>query len=274
MATTDTDVPVTPIYAIAITPTGAVVDGHTLFTATSEAARVAALAEIRVKAALHGRSVRVNAYELDGTVLPLVVAVDGTVITLPSPHPEPAPTPPNRVPGALVEPEPDPGSTQPDDEWTGPLPHSYQDHYAKLWNMGVSGDLPAALTSAWDLEKQFTTTFGPRHPYTVRVLTVRAWLTLRQHRGSPGTVRLLIYTALCRREAQAQPAAETDRLITTALGEWQQLTAGTPTYAMDLSSHLLRLMGHLPQQAAQVEQWVEEHRMSLAHLEHDGWPAP
>ncbi|MGO4431114.1 hypothetical protein AB4Z54_73130, partial [Streptomyces sp. MCAF7] len=94
MSITDPDqVPATPIYTITINETGtAAIDGQPIPTPgnTPDEARVAALAEIRVKAALHGRPVRVIAKEPDAA-WPMIVDADGNVTTLDTPHPTPNP---------------------------------------------------------------------------------------------------------------------------------------------------------------------------------------
>ncbi|MGW4253367.1 hypothetical protein [Streptomyces californicus] len=94
--TTDT-IPRTPVYTITIASSGAaMVDGEDVTAPGTDhqAARVAALAEVRIKAALHGRPVRAIVKDVDGTALHLVVGVDGTTTTLAHPHPTPAePTP-------------------------------------------------------------------------------------------------------------------------------------------------------------------------------------
>ncbi|MFI7329671.1 hypothetical protein ACIBQ3_34160 [Streptomyces rubiginosohelvolus] len=91
--TTDT-IPLTPVYTITIASNGAaMVDGEDVTAPGTDhqAARLAALAEVRIKAALHGRPVRATVKDTDGTALPLVVDIDGTTTTLAHPHPAPAP---------------------------------------------------------------------------------------------------------------------------------------------------------------------------------------
>ncbi|MEV7659901.1 hypothetical protein AB0O39_37800 [Streptomyces anulatus] len=95
--TTITDtIPDTPVYTITIGSSGAaMVDGADVTTPGTDhrTARLAALAEVRIKAAMYGRPVRATVKDADGTSLPLVVDVDGTTTTLAHPHPVP-PVPP------------------------------------------------------------------------------------------------------------------------------------------------------------------------------------
>ncbi|MFF9922787.1 hypothetical protein ACF1HG_35345 [Streptomyces globisporus] len=96
MTTTSTDtIPLAPVYTITIASNGAaMVDGEDVTAPGTDhqAARLAALAEVRIKAALHGRPVRATVKDTDGTALPLVVDIDGTTTTLAHPHPTPPAT--------------------------------------------------------------------------------------------------------------------------------------------------------------------------------------
>ncbi|MFI6143396.1 hypothetical protein ACIBCC_35045 [Streptomyces griseus] len=92
MAITDT-IPAVPVYTITIASSGAaMVDGVEVTAPGTDhqAARLAVLAEVRIKAAMYGRPVRATVKDVDGTSLPLVVDVDGTTTTLAHPHPVPA----------------------------------------------------------------------------------------------------------------------------------------------------------------------------------------
>ncbi|MER8267977.1 hypothetical protein ABT007_27695 [Streptomyces griseus] len=92
MAITDT-IPAVPVYTITIASSGAaMVDGVEVTAPGTDhqAARLAVLAEVRIKAAMYGRPVRATVKDVDGTSLPLVVDVDGTTTALAHPHPVPA----------------------------------------------------------------------------------------------------------------------------------------------------------------------------------------
>ncbi|MFD9593071.1 tetratricopeptide repeat protein [Kitasatospora sp. NPDC059973] len=88
-------VPATPVYTIILTTLGtAQVDGEEVYVPAGGNPRLAALAEVRIKAAFHGRPVRAIAKDVDGSVVPLIVAVNGSVALLTRPHPPgPAPVP-------------------------------------------------------------------------------------------------------------------------------------------------------------------------------------
>jgi len=93
-------IPPTPIYTITVHSDGTTtLDGEEITGPGGgiDAARVAALAEVRIKAAFLGRPVRVTAKEANGSAWPLIVDTDGGVTTLDRPHPipprQPAPAP-------------------------------------------------------------------------------------------------------------------------------------------------------------------------------------
>ncbi|MGO4430401.1 hypothetical protein AB4Z54_69485, partial [Streptomyces sp. MCAF7] len=74
----------------------------------------------------------------------------------------------------------------------------------------------AAIITADHLETALAEKYGPHHPHTLNVRTVRAWLTLRQGTEWAETTELIIQTALLRKEAKAQPEADTRRCIKNA----------------------------------------------------------
>ncbi|MEH6375918.1 hypothetical protein V7793_16500, partial [Streptomyces sp. KLMMK] len=92
---TDLDsVPLTPVYTIVINAMGgASIDGEPVEDLPGADARTSALSEIRVRAALRGHPIRINAKEPDGSVWPLIVDHDGAVTPMPGPHPTPPPAP-------------------------------------------------------------------------------------------------------------------------------------------------------------------------------------
>ncbi|MGW2895916.1 hypothetical protein ACWDAO_15175 [Streptomyces sp. NPDC001212] len=244
---TDPDtVPATPIYTITVGSNGAAsLDGEEITGPGGDPAeaRVAALAEVRIKAALRGRPVRVNAKEADGSTWPLIVAVDGSVTTLDHPHPTPPPPAPEPAqappaprsdpyagdftvkirrdhapadaavrrpadPRAWVTGGQMPAAAPVADEWAAPLPASFR----ILWGQLIAqehaarqgtGTLADAILTADHLETALTQQYGPQHPYTVNTMTVRAWLTLRNTTAWAETVELLVETAQRRREVKA-----------------------------------------------------------------------
>ncbi|MFH9355163.1 hypothetical protein [Kitasatospora sp. NPDC017646] len=109
-------VPASPVYTITLTSSGtALLDGAEIPVppgADLHEARVAALREVQIKAALRDRPVRAIAKEPTGTVWHLIVSVDGRAITLAHPHPRPATPAPQPPPAAPppppVHPQPQP----------------------------------------------------------------------------------------------------------------------------------------------------------------------
>lgn len=283
-------VPATPIYTITVSSNGAAsLDGEEITGPGNDPAeaRVAALAEVRIKAALRGRPVRVNAKEADGSTWPLIVAVDGSVTTLDHPHPTPppapAPTPPQAPPS--TPPADESTTTTPRnqaparmtgeqvpaapaaDEWAAPLPGEYR----LLWRQLVAqehaarqetGSLADAIVTAHHLETSLTQQYGPQHPYTVNVMTVRAWLTLRNTVAWAETVELLVETAQRRRETRAQPQSDTELLIRNAHAAWRKLRQEDPESARELAEPLLNLLETIPtevgaRRARDVVHWIE-----------------
>ncbi|MFD0409177.1 Gfo/Idh/MocA family oxidoreductase [Kitasatospora sp. NPDC127116] len=96
-------VPVTPVCTIS---GEAQVEGEEVHPPEGGNVRRPALAEVRVKAALHDQPVRVTAAEADGSSWHAVVPVDCSVTTLDQPHPESArpAMPRNQVPAPAAAP--------------------------------------------------------------------------------------------------------------------------------------------------------------------------
>ncbi|MDJ0345563.1 hypothetical protein QMK19_34005 [Streptomyces sp. H10-C2] len=291
MTTTDPDtVPAAPVYTITVTSTGqAIIDGEPIPTATTtpDAARIAALAEITIKAALHGRPVRVLAKEADGSVWPLIVAVNGSVTTLSTPHPTPAPpaapapaqatpqraryippaptqAPTPASPREQQQPQPAPLAA-PEPDWTRPPPAepyaaAIRDHHAER----AAGDYPAALASAERLASQLAEQFGPHHPHTVNMLTGWAWLGTQAWGSRSESIELydltelLLRTAQRRQEASA-PHAETAQCVSNAYTAWRQLGLQDPESARDLSNALLGVLETAKNEELSkgVIQWIE-----------------
>ncbi|MFB7012287.1 MULTISPECIES: hypothetical protein [unclassified Streptomyces] len=284
MTITDPDqIPATPIYTITVSSTGvAAVNGEEVTEPGLDpnTARVRALAEVRIKAAFHGRPVRVLAKEADGAAWPLIVDVNGDVMTLDRPHPEPpapAPVParvspaPRPAPAAdeytvTIPPEEVPqwatsgtqarAAQQPAQgagpsglpEWGAPLPPQYASAWAELVAHERAGRLVEAIVAAAQLETVLADTFGPLAPPTVNVLTVRAAFTLRRVEETEDwaeTMELLVQTAQRRREAGA-PEDETQRVISNAHAAWIRLAVEDPEYARETAEPVLVLLGDTP----------------------------
>ncbi|MFJ4880721.1 hypothetical protein ACIP93_36670 [Streptomyces sp. NPDC088745] len=288
MTITDPDqIPATPIYTITVSSNGvATVNGEKVTEAGLDAneARVRALAEVRIKAAFHGRPVRVLAKEADGAAWPLIVDVNGDVMTLDRPHPTaPAPVPAQAPPAAPsspaapVEPvvthvpEPAPQRTAvgtqprtapqpatPDagrataavpPEWAAPLPPQYASVWAELVAHERAGRLVEAIVAAAQIETALAGAFGPLAPPTVNVMTTRAAFTVRRVEETEDwaeTLELLVQTAQRRREAGA-PEDETQRVISNAHAVWIRLAVEDPEYARETAEPVLVLLGDVPE---------------------------
>ncbi|MFD0270865.1 hypothetical protein ACFVGY_30520 [Streptomyces sp. NPDC127106] len=255
-------VPLSPVFTITLTSSGvATLDGEEVSAPglTPEQARLAALAEVRIKAAFHGRPVRVVAKEATG-VWPLIVDVDGSVTTLDQPHPTAAPTPapaphaPARaVPMPRLDTPPLATETQQPshgiggDDWTGPLPATYRVRMEGLRAQDEAGALADAIVTAYRIETDLAQEYGPKHPHTLNMMTLRAGLTVRSTATDghwADTAELLIETAERRRDAGAPPA-ETIRVIANAHAVWRKLREQDPETARELASRLLDIIDAL-----------------------------
>ncbi|MFJ3673670.1 hypothetical protein ACIPSE_45235 [Streptomyces sp. NPDC090106] len=288
-----TAVPLTPIYTITVTATGAAsVNGEEITGPGFDpaAARIAALAEIRIKAAFAGRPVRVIAKEADGAAWPLIVAEDGTVTTLGHPHPTPAPEPAMppmpapRVPQFLDageptvamrrEERPDWKGQDPEriartasglDLWSASLPAEFGLLWAQLTTRVQAGAYPDGATTAGHLETALKQQYGPHHAYSINIASVRAWLTLLSatHTNEwAEATELLVETAQRRHEAKAPDTSETARTIRNAHGSWLLLIQQDGETARDLADALLTLLAFLPapehrRRAQSVVGWIE-----------------
>lgn len=311
-------VPPTPLYVITLVAGGATINGEPVAVSSSDpqAARMAALAEIRVKAAYAGRPVRVLAKEMDGSAWPMIVDADGNVTTLNAPHPAPEPAPHrafptpaphapapraphpapttlppaslmphtpaspapvptphtangshggpvNATPSHAAAPPVPPAAPQTAAEWTAPLPPAHEPALARVRAAEEGGDLPAAVVAAEELERALEAQYGPLHPYTVNVLTLRAMLTARQGVDWYETVELLITTAMRRADAGAQPESETTRAVHNAHGAWRMLAREDPEGAMELCEPLVKMLTHFGEEkrTQHVLNWVDKTRM-------------
>ncbi|MDO0939230.1 hypothetical protein QQY66_48890 [Streptomyces sp. DG2A-72] len=304
-------VPATPVYTITLNANGAAAVNGQEVTGPGldpDEARLLALGEVRVKAALHGRPVRVLAKDADGTAWPLIVATDGTVTTLDRPHPvppppapQPAPPPPSsgrhpysdadeftvamrrETPPAFMghghqttagqTPAPRAAETNAwghpvPEEWNSPLPEEYRAPWEQLATHQRAGALAEAIVTAYQLETDLTKQFGPLHPHTVNVLTVRAWLTLAStahtHEWAE-TTELLVETAQRQRDAMA-PQEESARVLRNAHGAWRLLRDQDAESAREIAEPLLNLLVAFPspshaeanaRRARDIIHWIE-----------------
>ncbi|MFF0561487.1 hypothetical protein [Streptomyces sp. NPDC004266] len=255
-------VPAEPIYTVTLTATGAYIDGEPVpgATADPEESRRAALGEIYVKAALHGRPVRFLAKEADGTTWPMIMDTSGNVLTLTTPHPAPPapPAPAPRPPAA--PPSPTPPAAQTAHDWTAPLPTAYQPLYDNLQTAANAGNLTEAVALAAKLEEALTADYGPLHPHTVNMLTLRASLTLHHRADWYETVELLVHTALRRREAGAQPAQDTVSAVRNAHAAWRALAKEDAEGATELAPLVAGMLEQFGEdrRTRDVLRWVEE----------------
>ncbi|MBT2482929.1 hypothetical protein [Streptomyces sp. ISL-94] len=261
-------VPATPVHTITLTTSGVSIDGEPVSVPPGDlpAARRAALAEIRVRAALRGRPVRVTAKEPDGSAWPLVVDPDGNVTTLSAPHPG---VPPQARPAGAAGPPSGPAASAPPAptgtprpvaaEWGAPLPDTHQDAWARLWAAHRAGDTHTAIALAERTEAALEAEYGPLHPHTVHVLSARAWLTLARRGDLPATVELLVHTALRRRRAGAEPRTETAQVAGNAHAAWRLLAKEDPRRALELSAPLVDVLTELGwrSRTQDVVRWVE-----------------
>ncbi|MFZ4138517.1 hypothetical protein [Streptomyces koyangensis] len=275
MTITDPDtVPANPVYTITVSSNGvAAVNGERVTEPgldTTEA-RVRALAEVRIKAAFHGRPVRVLAKEADGTAWPLIVDADGDVVTLDRPHPiSPAPAPvPAQAPPAAHGSPPVGSSFVPlaseearrvmataPSEWAAPLPPQYASAWAELVAHERAGRLTEAIAAADQLETALADAFGPLAPPTVNMMTTRSTFTARraveEMEDWAPAVELLVETAQRRREAGA-PEDETQRVISNMHAAWARLALEDPEGARETAETVLALLGDRPQNKRRVE---------------------
>ncbi|MBT2384059.1 hypothetical protein [Streptomyces sp. ISL-11] len=264
---TDLDsVPLTPVYTIVISTAGqATIEGEPVEPLPGQDARTSALADIRVRAALRGHPIRINAKEPDGTVWPLIVDHDGAVTPLSAPHPVPLPAPVRPAPAPVAEPvrpapTPAPAPTpvraaapaqppvppqpapapQPPAGWQSALPAHHAPRFARIVAAELAGDLAAAGVAAKELEAAVDREYGPLHPHTIGALGTRAWLSLLLQDDWAAATRLHLRTAE-RRDTARAPLAETRRTLRNAHAAWRRLAATDAAEAEEIRPELLRV---------------------------------
>ncbi|MCY0963410.1 hypothetical protein [Streptomyces sp. H27-H5] len=250
-------VPPTPIFTITVSAHGAAsVDGEEITAPglTSAEARVAALAEIRIKAAYHGRPVRVLAKEADGTAWPLIVGVDGAVTTVSGPHPT-APAEHSRAPKApdVTAPAPSPQDSDREQPSTPPtpgpvgawIPGPHRPLWETLVAQETSGALVEAIITADRLESELSQQYGPQHRYTLHALSIRAWLTLRHTTEWAETTELLIEAGERLLAAGTPALADSIKVVRNAHGAWRTLRDEDSETAREFAPTLLALFDTL-----------------------------
>ncbi|MFI9005530.1 hypothetical protein [Streptomyces sp. NPDC053541] len=243
-----------------------------------------ALAEVRIRAAYHGRPVRALAKEPDGSAWPLIVDIDGSVTVLDRPHPVetpaptaatpaptrrraepvPAPAPPVPAPAppvpAPAPPVPAPATPVPAPagplgDWTADLPPALSSAWAQLITQERAGHLAEAILAAEHLEHALAQHYGPDHVAPVHVLTFRAWLTLRLGDSWAETTALLV-EAVQRRQGAPVPQDETDRLARNAHAAWRRLTEQDPDYAREIASDVMDLLDPDDKRSHDIVRWL------------------
>ncbi|MFE5548580.1 hypothetical protein ACFQ71_32810 [Streptomyces sp. NPDC056534] len=257
-------VPAEPTYTITLTATGAYIGGEPVpgASADPEESRRAALREIYVKAALHGRPVRLVAKEADGTTWPMIMDTGGSITTLHAPHPTPpAPAAP---PSAAPPPTAPAVPPQPTHDWAAPLPAAYQALYDDLRAAENAGRLPEAVVIAARLEEELASGYGPLHPHAVNIATLHASLMLRQGTDWYATAELLVHTALRRREADAQPLQDTVSTARNAHAAWRSLAREDAEGAAGIAEKVAGMLEQFGEdrRTRDVLTWVEANAMT------------
>ena len=106
------------------------------------------------------------------------------------------------------------------------------------------------------LETALVRQYGTHHPYTVRVLITRAWLTLRNGAEWAEVTELLLDAAERRQEVKAQPEADTVRTTRNAHAAWCRLRVEDPETALELCERLLGFLDGDELRAGDIVWWV------------------
>lgn len=169
-----------------------------------------------------------------GNVLTLHPAPPAPIRPLAPPTPVPAPPAPAPVPPAPAAPD-----------WTTPLPAAVEPAYAALRAAEHAGDFAQAVTLSAKLEADLEAQYGPLHPYTVNMLSLRASLALRQGADWYEVVELLVHTAIRRRDAHAQPVQDTLTTARNAHAAWRTLMKEDAEGAAELAGAVAEMLEQL-----------------------------
>ncbi|WP_392895803.1 hypothetical protein [Streptomyces sp. LN699] len=130
------------------------------------------------------------------------------------------------------------------------VPDAHREAWTTLWAAHAAGDLPEAFAEAHQLERALEAEYGHLYPCTVTVLTARAWLTLCRRSDWPGTVELLITTALRRHSIGARPQTDTARAARNAHAVWRlEVLPVDPQTALGLADPLADMLAILGEPA-------------------------
>ncbi|MFF9691318.1 hypothetical protein [Streptomyces sp. NPDC014623] len=168
----------------------------------------------------------------------MIMDTGGNVLTLHAPHPAPTTSAPPPAPTAPVPAPPAPAAP----DWTAPLPPDAEPAYTALRTAERTGDLAQAVALATKLEADLESQYGPLHPYTVNLLSLRASLVLRQGDDWYEVVDLLVRTANRRRDAHAQPVQDTLTTARNAHAAWRSLIREDAKGAAELAGTVAEML--------------------------------
>lgn len=230
-------VPVLPVYTVLLTAHGTTVDGELVETLPAHDDRMAALAELRRRAALRGRPVRATGKDPDGRVEHFIISPDGEV--LPLPHGHPAPPPPARPPQPGPVRRPQPSAPQPQ-----------QPEPAAAWR-------EQSEARATHYEQQARAEHGHDSAEAQRWARIRHQLRTE---AEPWAASTDLWTAALA-EGLAHLPANSRELRTaarTAYECWRKIT--DPAEAADTGPRFLAVLKNLdyPELLAAVEHWTAE----------------
>ncbi|WP_392900567.1 hypothetical protein [Streptomyces sp. LN699] len=131
-----------------------------------------------------------------------------------------------------------------------PVPDAHREAWTTLWAAHAADDLPEALAQAHQLERALEAEYGHLYPCSITVVTARAWLTLCRRSDWPGTVELLIVTALRRHSIGARSQADTVRAARNAHAVWRlEVLPVDPQAALGLADPLADMLAILGETA-------------------------
>ncbi|MFD8597727.1 hypothetical protein ACFV1L_22255 [Kitasatospora sp. NPDC059646] len=145
----------------------------------------------------------------------------------------------------------------PDDLWNAPPPAEYRPLLAQMRTQQEAGDYEFVVKTSLLLELTFAQLYGELHPYTVNMLSLRAWLTNQRGEDWADVVETFLATVERRRKAGA-PATDTERMAVDAYRAWRKLTQDDPERALKTATALVEALDHDERRANAVITWSEE----------------